>query len=154
MTIREAVPEDAAAISEVAMRAKAHWGYDQEFLDTCSVGLIWTAEEIERDDVLVWDEEGTVAGVTTRTGEVPDGSLRAVFVDPALHGRGVGRALAEALLARAAAAGYRSLTIAADPNAEGFYRAVGATRIGQVPSDTRPGRVLPLLRFDLSGGAR
>lgn len=120
MTIREAAPEDAAAISEVAMRAKAHWGYDQEFLHACHPELTWTAEEIERDDVLVWDEEGTVAGVTTRTGEVPDGSLRAVFVDPALHGRGVGRALV----------------------------------IGQVPSDTRPGRVLPLLRFHLSGGAR
>lgn len=152
--IREAAPEDAAAISEVAMRAKAHWGYDQEFLHACRPELTWTAEEIARDDVLVWDEEGAVAGITTRTGEAPDGSLRAVFVDPALHGRGVGRALAEALLARAAAAGYRSLTIAADPNAEGFYRAVGATRIGQVPSDTRSGRVLPLLRFDLRGGAR
>lgn len=150
MTVRPARPDEAAAISDLAMRSKAHWGYDAAFLEACREELTWTAEAIGREDVLVDDEGGRLLGATARTGPAPDGRLWAVFVDPAAHGRGRGRALLEALLARARADGYASLTIGADPNAEGFYRAVGAERIGAVPSDTAADRMLPLLRFDLA----
>jgi hypothetical protein len=34
-------------------------------------------------------------------------------------------------------------SIDADPNAEAFYLAMGAVRIGQTPSGSIPGRVLP-----------
>jgi GNAT superfamily N-acetyltransferase len=150
VTVRPARPEEAAEISALAMRAKAHWGYDRAFLDACRDELTWTADRIRREDVLVCSDGSTVLGMTARAGDAPDGVLLAVFVDPAHHGRGVGRALAEAVLLRASVAGYRTLTIGADPNAEGFYRAVGADRIGSVESDTRAGRMLPLLRFDLA----
>ena len=36
-----------------------------------------------------------------------------------------------------------------DPFAEGFYRAMGAVRVGDVPSGSIPHRNLPVLRFDL-----
>ena len=149
MTVRPARPDEAAAISALAVRAKAHWGYDAAFLEACRDELTWTPEQVAEQDVLVWEEGEDLLGTTARGGAAPDGALWAVFVDPEAHGRGIGRALVETVLARAAAAGFRSVTIAADPNAEGFYRAVGGTRIGGVPSDLLPGRVLPLLRFDL-----
>ena len=47
-------------------------------------------------------------------------------------------------------AGYTSLLIEADPNAVGFYEAMGADRIGEVPSGSLPGRTLPLLVFRLT----
>lgn len=150
MTVREARPDEAAAISELAMRSKAHWGYDEAFMAACRAELTWSPEEIERHDVLVWDEGDRILGATARLGADADARLWAVFVEPTAHGRGIGRALLEALQARARAAGCRSLTIGADPNAEGFYRAVGAHRIGTVPSDTVADRMLPLLRFDLT----
>lgn len=40
--------------------------------------------------------------------------------------------------------------IDADPNAEPFYRAMGAVRIGATPSGSIPGRELPLLEFTLT----
>ena len=43
------------------------------------------------------------------------------------------------------AAGGTALTIAADPNAVGFYQRAGAREVGEVPSDSIAGRVLPLL---------
>jgi GNAT superfamily N-acetyltransferase len=150
MTVREARAEEAAAISDLAVRAKAHWGYDRAFLEACRPELTWSPQEIEQHDVLVWDEGGRLRGTTGRLGGEPDARLWAVFVEPAEHGRGIGRALLEALLARARASGCRSLTIGADPSAEGFYLAVGARRVGTVPSDTVAGRMLPLLRFDLA----
>ncbi|WP_067619878.1 hypothetical protein [Alicyclobacillus acidiphilus] len=39
------------------------------------------------------------------------------------------------------------LTIRPDPNAEPFYLAMGAQRVGEVPSGSIPGRMLPLLQY-------
>jgi hypothetical protein len=47
-------------------------------------------------------------------------------------------------------AGYTWLRIEADPNAVGFYRAMGAEQIGEAPSGSVPGRSLPLLAFKLA----
>ena len=58
-------------------------------------------------------------------------------------GRGAGRRLFEHALHTASELGFRALTIEADPNAEGFYLAMGATRLGERRSPS--GRSLPLL---------
>ena len=45
---------------------------------------------------------------------------------------------------------YRAMTVQSDPHAEGFYRAMGMERVGEVPSGSIPGRVLPKLRITLA----
>ena len=35
--LRPARPGEAAALSDLALRSKAHWGYDQAFLDRYTV---------------------------------------------------------------------------------------------------------------------
>lgn len=72
-----------------------------------------------------------------------------MFVDPAFVGRGVGRALMDHAVALARELGHDSLTIVADPNAEGFYRRMGAQRIGSQASDVDPHRQLSLMRIML-----
>ncbi|EBV1760669.1 N-acetyltransferase, partial [Salmonella enterica subsp. enterica serovar Newport] len=42
-----------------------------------------------------------------------------------------------------------ALLVDADPNAEAFYIRQGAIRIGETPSESLPGRVLPLLLISL-----
>ena len=54
-------------------------------------------------------------------------------------------------IATARASGARTLRIEADPYAEPFYQAMGAMRIGETPSGSIPGRMLPLLHLTLSG---
>ncbi len=41
------------------------------------------------------------------------------------------------------------LSIQSDPHAEGFYLRLGARRTGEAPSQSIPGRLLPMLEFDL-----
>jgi hypothetical protein len=53
--------------------------------------------------------------------------------------------------AQAATLGFTALRIDADPHAEGFYRAMGAVRVGETPSSSIPGRMLPLMTVRLSG---
>jgi hypothetical protein len=45
--------------------------------------------------------------------------------------------------------GWTDFTIAADPHAEQFYLTMGAERIGDIESEAKPGRRLPLLRMKL-----
>jgi predicted N-acetyltransferase YhbS len=65
---------------------------------------------------------------------------------PERMGEGVGRALFEHALRTAASLGAGVVGIEADPNAEGFYRRMGARRVDEIvyEIDGRE-RVLPLL---------
>jgi GNAT superfamily N-acetyltransferase len=72
-----------------------------------------------------------------------------MFVEPRAMGTGVGRKLFEAIVALIAAEGAKKLVILADPNAEEFYRRMGAKRVGDAPSESIPGRRLPLLEFEI-----
>ena len=82
--------------------------------------------------------------------------LTDLWLEPEFQGRGFGRRLWDHALSTARALGYRSLEIESDPNAEGFYRAIGAMRVGEreslVARTVEPGRLLPLLRVELTTG--
>ncbi len=75
-------------------------------------------------------------------GEVNDEDFDAVVKAPS----GVGKALLRHALRTARENGALGLEVASDPHAEGFYRKLGARRIGVVPSHPE-GRKLPLLRI-------
>ena len=63
---------------------------------------------------------------------------------------GVGRALFNQIAERATALDAKTLELSADPNAEGFYQRMGATRIGEVRSEIEgQPRILPRMSFDL-----
>lgn len=84
-----------------------------------------------------------ILGFTTLEGEPPKGVLGMLFVDPKAIGQGIGRLLFEHTIAAGREPGFAQITIDADPNAEPFYRTMGAVRIGNVPSGSIAGRVLP-----------
>lgn len=145
MNVRRGRPEDAAALTGLALRSKAHWGYDEEFLTACREELAVRPAEIEARRASVAQEDGRVLGFTTLDGDPPEGALGMMFVEPDTIGRGVGRLLFEHTMEQARRLGFARLTIDADPNAEPFYTAMGAVRIGVTASGSIPGRELPLL---------
>lgn len=78
--------------------------------------------------------------------------LEHLWIEPGQIGCGIGRALFQHAAERAVTLGALGLTIESDPNAEAFYRHMGAVRIGQVMSEVAGRRrELPLLEFDLTG---
>jgi GNAT superfamily N-acetyltransferase len=94
--------------------------------------------------------DDAMIGFYSLDGDSPDGELGNLWLDPAPIGTGLGRALWQHAIDTARVAGFTSLRIEAEPYAEGFYLAMGAVRIGTTPSGSIPGRMLPLLRFDLA----
>ncbi|WP_051840257.1 GNAT family N-acetyltransferase [Streptomyces sp. NRRL F-5126] len=153
MPIRAARPEEAPLLSELALRSKGHWGYDSDFLERCREELRLRPAEIVRRRTAVAEVRGRIAGFVTVDGDPPGGELGMLFVDPPFIGRGVGGLLFRHALAVAATLGIRRLEFGADPNAEPFYLAMGAVRIGVCPSGSIPGRQLPLMAIDTATGA-
>ncbi|MFF3259601.1 GNAT family N-acetyltransferase [Streptomyces sp. NPDC002932] len=150
MQVRPAHPSEAVELTELALRSKAYWGYDEEFLAACRAELTMEPDEIGPRRTAVAEEDGRVLGFTTLEEAPPTGVLGMMFAEPDAVGRGVGRLLFGHVVTEARRLGFARFTIDADPNAEPFYRAMGAVRIGATPSGSIPGRELPLLEFTLT----
>lgn len=148
--MRPARAEEAGALSRLALRSKAHWGYDVTFLEACRPALTFAPHELAARRAMVAEELGQVVGFYTLEGMPPVADLGNLWVDPTHMRRGVGRRLWEHAVASARAVGFTSMLIDADPYAESFYLAMGAERIGTVSSTVVPGRRLPQLRYRLA----
>jgi GNAT superfamily N-acetyltransferase len=149
VTLRRARPDEASVLSDLALAAKGFWGYDEEFLESCRAELTFTPDDLARRHVVVAELGGAVAGFYSVDGAPPVGELGNLWVQPGQIGTGLGRRLWQDALATAVDAGFATLMIGAEPNAEGFYRRMGAEWAGQTPSESIPGRMLPLLRITL-----
>ena len=145
--LRRALPTEAHAISDLAYRSKAYWGYDQAFLDRVRTQLTIRPERIRDGHVVVAERGGVLLGFYQVGGEPPDGELMDLFIEPDVIGAGLGRRLWEHAVQRARERGYRSLSLESDPNAEPFYLHMGASRIGE--REVSPGRWLPVMLVSL-----
>ncbi len=146
MTLRRARPDEASTLTDLALAAKGFWGYDRAFIESCRAELTFSPDEVARRHIVVADRDGLVVGFYSVDGEPPVGELGNMWVTPNEIGTGLGRLMWQDAMTFAAAAGFEYLNIEADPNAEGFYRRMGAERIGEAPSASIPGRMLPLMR--------
>ncbi len=149
MGFRVARAEDAAELTELALRSKAHWGYGEEFMAVWRADLTITAEDCASGRIGVTEEDGRVVGFYQIGGKAPEGALMDLFVEPKAMGQGVGRRLLERAKRQARELGFASLSIHSDPHAEGFYIKMGARRVGSVASEVVPGRELPLLMLEV-----
>jgi GNAT superfamily N-acetyltransferase len=148
ITVRQARADEAAALTELAMRAKASWGYDAAFMAACRDELTLTPEKMAAWQVWVAEAGGEIAGmVALSLGEAAE--VEDFFVEPAFQGRGVGGALMATLLDAARAAGATTLEVDADPNAETIYAKLGFETFSRSPSGSIPGRWLPRMRIGL-----
>jgi GNAT superfamily N-acetyltransferase len=145
--LRRAKPEEAAFLTALALRSKAHWGYDAEFMAGAARELILSSESIGRDEVWVIEtSDGTVLGYyRVLRGEPP--VLEDLWVEPHRIGTGLGRILWEHAVGVARSTGASYMDLVADPNAVGFYERMGAVHLGEIASAIRPGRMLPRMRF-------
>ena len=95
-------------------------------------------------------ENGGIVGFHGVTVDGRGAELEWLFVAPDAIRTGVGRQLYDDARRIAAAAGATSFRIEADPNAVAFYVRIGARLVGEVPSASIPGRVIPVLEADVS----
>ncbi|MFK7957951.1 MAG: GNAT family N-acetyltransferase [Lysobacterales bacterium] len=151
--LRPALPDEASALTEMALRSKASWGYDAAFMASCRAEMTVTPESISASEgrivvALCGDQIQGYFDLVPVNSDACD--LEAMFVDPDCMGEGVGTRLMEHALAMAKREGFRKMQIQADPFAEGFYQRFGATKVGELESGSIPGRFLPLYELALN----
>ena len=150
MHFARALPQDAALLTELAFASKRHWGYPEACIEEWRGSLTVQPEFVLSREVWTAVTDGTTIGFYA-LGPKDDGlELLHFWVRPEWIGRGIGRELFLHASNKARELGCKNLYIESDPNAEGFYRRMGARRIGTVPSTVagQP-RELPLLAYEL-----
>ena len=148
MQIVRANAEDAEALTEIAFAAKRHWGYPEDWIEAWRDILTMRPEFIAANVAYCAIEENHAVGFYVLTTEDDGLHLDHLWIVPSAMRRGIGRALFEHATAQARNSGFDSIKIEADPNAEGFYKRMGATRVGTRVSEVNgERRALPLLEF-------
>ena len=150
--MRPARPAEAEALSTLALRSKAHWGYSSAFMEACRDELTYRADDIASASFrfVVAEVDAAIVGFyALERLSAEEVELEALFVEPSHIGCGWGRALITHARQEAAKWGASTMTIQGDPHAEAFYRAAGGVRTGHRVSASVPGRYLPVFTIEL-----
>lgn len=142
--IRAAHPDDAARLTEIAHAAKRHWGYSEDLMSLWRADLTVSPEFVAGHDVYCAVLNTEVLGFYALSHDGDAFELEHMWVGPPHMGRGIGALLFEHAARTVRSHGGSVLEIASDPNAEGFYRKMGARPAGTVASKPE-GRTLPRL---------
>jgi GNAT superfamily N-acetyltransferase len=150
MLVRFAKPDECDALTALAMRAKASWGYPDDFMSACQPELTMTQAKIAAWTVWVAQSDQTICGMIALHLRPGGGKAENedFFVDPNFHGRGIGSILMSTLLETCLSCGVKAVGLDADPNAEGHNR-LGFTTVRRSPSRSIPGRMLPRMELRL-----
>ncbi|MEH2502191.1 MULTISPECIES: GNAT family N-acetyltransferase [unclassified Bradyrhizobium] len=149
LALRPARPEEGAALTELCLRSKAVWGYDDAFMAACRKELTLTPTSILASQVQVAELDGRLVGLAEVKCSGDTAQLEKLFIEPTMLRTGTGRKLLDWAKTIARAAGATALIIEADPDAAEFYRCMGAIDDGLVPSGSIPGRLIPRLNLAL-----
>ncbi|MDI6102618.1 GNAT family N-acetyltransferase [Actinoplanes sp. NEAU-A12] len=166
MSVRAAVPGDAAALAEVHVRTwqAAYAGLiPQDYLDSLDPAQRepgwrrWLADLRPPTAILAWESPDGVAGfVAIMPSRDPDaepgetGEITAIYLLPAYWGRGAGRELMAAALRRLTEAGFRQATLwvlGTNARARRFYEAAGWRPDGVAKTDDSWGFPLDEVRY-------
>jgi GNAT superfamily N-acetyltransferase len=149
LRIRKALTEDAATLTTIAHDAKRHWGYPEHWIKHWQDDLTISPDFVAANQVYVAEHDNELLGFYALIIRSEKAELDHLWVAPAHLGTGVGKELFLHAMQTAARRNIPEVGISSDPNAEGFYRKMGAHRIGETVSeiDGQP-RTLPRLTVD------
>jgi GNAT superfamily N-acetyltransferase len=147
IVVRAGAPHEAPALREIAIAAKAHWGYGMEQVRQWAEGD-FSIEALQTRQLYVAESDGTLAGWAST---IPHGEvcwLEDLWIEPAWMGHGVGGLLFRHAAERAHQQGAKVLEWEAEPNAVGFYEKMGG-RYLRPSKTTEWGRRLPVMGISL-----
>ena len=149
MRIRKAESAESPALTEIAHKAKKHWGYPDHWIQHWREDLTISIDFVRSNPVYVAEHEGELLGFYALVIRDDKAVLDHLWVTPEHIGGGVGKSLFIHAMQNASGQNIAEVEISSDPNAEGFYQKMGAHRIGETVSeiDGQP-RVLPHLTID------
>ena len=129
--ILPAKPEQAKSLTQVALAAKAHWGYPERWMELWRPQLTFTSEYFEKNESWVAELNGISVAFYTLLEKDGNAWVEDLWVSPELIGKGIGKSLFLHALNISRQRGFKKLQLEADPNAVGFYEKMGMYKIGE-----------------------
>ena len=150
MTIRPATTTDVGTLTQIAHDAKRYWGYPENWIKKWQPELTISNDFVIENEVYLLTSDDEVRGFYALVVRNEKAELEHLWVAPRHIGTGVGKELFIHAMRRAASRDVSEVELSADPNAEGFYKKMGAQRIGEVRADMddKP-RTLPRMSISI-----
>lgn len=145
--IRYAQPYDSLALTDLAARSEAHWGYDAAFMANFRERYRITEEFIARNTVLVAEAEGRLLGFYALVQEEAGIALEYMYLEPSCIGKGLGRALWDHMTTFCREHRIPEIHLICGPQPKAFYLNMGAVEVGEVDSLVTPGRKVAKLVY-------
>ena len=140
MVIRPALLSERSSLEALQWRASLANPGDRDNLLANPDAIAIPVEQIADGHVFVAETTGVIVGFATVLPR-PDGNaeLDALFVEPSLWKRGVGRVLVDQCADVARTRASRILHVVGNPHAEGFYTSCGFRTTGTFETRFGPG---------------
>jgi GNAT superfamily N-acetyltransferase len=138
VTIRPALPAERKTLEALQWRASLGNAGDRDALLRHPDAIDVPAEQIAAGAVFVLEQDGAIVGFSAILARADgDTELDALFVDPDIQRRGIGRRLIEHAAELARAGGSKALHVIGNTHAKEFYISCGFEILG--PFETRFG---------------
>lgn len=150
MRIERAKKNDAEKLTELTIRSKDYWNYGEKQILEWKDELAITTNYLEENRVYKLTTDKKIFGFYAFQSETKKRiKLDFLFIAPEFIGNGLGTALLTDFLKRIKKAGYKKITLDADPNAEKFYEKNGFKAVGKLKSSIE-NRFLPIMEFEIT----
>ena len=150
ISIRRAVPEEADVLTQIALSAKAHWGYPERWMEIWTPQLTFSQKYFEENESWLAVDNAKPIAFYTLQEKNGNAWIENLWVLPEYIGKGVGRRLFFHAGELARQRGYKTLQLEADPNAAAFYEKMGMHKIGERHSEIEgQPRRLPIMEMKL-----
>ena len=149
--VRRARLDESELLTELTLRSKAYWGYDDSFLKSSRPELEFQPSKfLPHFNVYILEAADQPVGFCSLISVDEDTvELHDLFIEPRHIGKGYGGELWNYAVSLARSLGFSRLVLTADPNAEPFYARQGAVRIGEKASSASTDRRLPVMEYAL-----
>ncbi|WP_207627171.1 GNAT family N-acetyltransferase [Photorhabdus tasmaniensis] len=146
ITIRLARITEQAALEALQLRASLMWEEDRELLLANPHMIELPIEHIAAEYVYVVEQAGVILGFSVVLPRSDgDAELDGLFVEPTVWHQGVGRQLVKIALNNVHTEGGISLRVLANPQAAGFYIALGFERLEE--ENTQLGTAILMIKY-------
>lgn len=151
MEVSRALPEESAALTQIALNSKRHWNYPESWIQIWLPLLTISPEYLSENETWVAIVGGQPVAYYSLKYDDQDLWLDNLWVLPDFTSQGVGSFLFNHAIERSRECGAVILKIEADPHAQGFYEKMGARKIAEhyTTIEGQP-RTLPVMEINIA----
>lgn len=143
MIIRPAIPAERRTLEALQWRASLGNEGDRDALLRHPDAIDLPLEQIAAGGVFVLEQDGAIVGFAAiLPRDDGDIDLDALFVEPGMQRRGIGRKLIDHCAERARSMGSRALHVVGNIHAKEFYLTCGFTLVGSFETRFGPGLLM------------